>query len=64
MPEVTLESLATRRALARAYSVPRSSPSSRGDNRRWQFVYIFAGAAATFLVSVIAQLVLVPLVKK
>ena len=30
------------------------------DKRRWQFVYIFAGAVATVLV----QLVLLPLVKK
>ena len=34
------------------------------DKRRWQFVYIFAGAVATLLVTVIVQLVLLPLVKK
>jgi len=34
------------------------------DRRRWQFVYIFAGAAATLLVTVLVQLVLLPLVKK
>ena len=34
------------------------------DKRRWQFVYIFAGAVATLLVTVIVQLVLIPLVKK
>ena len=34
------------------------------DKRRWQFVYIFAGAIATLLVTVIVQLVLLPLVKK
>lgn len=34
------------------------------DKRRWQFVYIFAGAVATLLVTVLVQLVLLPLVKK
>ena len=34
------------------------------EKRRWQFVYIFAGAVATLLVTVIVQLVLLPLVKK
>ncbi len=34
------------------------------DKRRWQFVYIFAGTVATLLVTVIVQLVLLPLVKK
>ena len=34
------------------------------DKHRWQFVYIFAGAVATLLVTVIVQLVLLPLVKK
>ena len=34
------------------------------EKRRWQFVYIFAGAVATLLVTVLVQLVLLPLVKK
>jgi len=34
------------------------------DKRRWQFVYIIAGALAMLLVSVLVQLVLLPLVKK
>lgn len=34
------------------------------ERRRWQFVYIFAGAVATLLVTVLVQLVLLPLVKK
>ena len=34
------------------------------EKRRWQFAYIFAGAVATLLVSVIVQIVLLPLVKK
>ncbi len=34
------------------------------EKRRWQFVYIFAGAISTLLVTVIIQLVLLPLVKK
>ena len=33
------------------------------DKRRWQFVYIFAGAAASLLATVVVQLVLM-LVKK
>jgi len=34
------------------------------EKRRWQFAYIFAGAVATLLVTVLVQLVLLPLVKK
>ena len=34
------------------------------SKRRWQFAYIFAGAVTTLLVTVLVQLVLLPLVKK
>lgn len=34
------------------------------EKRRWQFVYVFTGAVATLLVTVVVQLVLLPLVKK
>ncbi len=64
LTRIDLQSIREELAVMRAKLDKLENHIDDTEKRRWQFVYIFAGAVATLLVTVIVQLVLLPLVKK
>ncbi len=55
--------LRERLAVVESQHADTTTATDESDKRRWQFVFIFAGAVATLLVTIVVQLVL-NLVKK